>query len=175
MRCAVCGERARRHKFGSRTKYKDVIVCRAAGAKHIRWSYDDFYSEVVLEIQKMTEKVNNDEGEEVADKSELIRQAIEANKKRRARVQEGFENGVYEATEANTKLRELEKEAEHLFKKLEKELVGKTSQKEAQKLIQQIDLYDFLDRRDDKQVNVWLAAAIQEIRVGKKRIEVIRR
>lgn len=177
LRCAVCGERARPHKFGSKGKYKDVITCRTYGAKHIRYDYDDFIDKVAREIQKELERVQLGEEIETEDKSELIRRAIDENKKQRARIQSGHKAGVYSDQEAAAEIRKLEKEADGLHKKLETEAISRASQKEAEALMQQIDFShfgDFLLDADPKQLNVWLAAWLKEIRVGED-IQIIKR
>ncbi len=178
LRCAVCGDRVRRHKFGSRRKFKDVIICRSAGAKHVRYDYEEFFDLTVRAIQREIEHVQLD-GEEEAeiDSSAVILRAIEANAKQRGKIQEGFERDVYSAEEAAAKLRELEREAERLQDKLEQIAVKRASQKEATAFMQTVDFTHFgeyLRHGDAKQINRLLAAWLLEIQVGDE-IKLIKR
>lgn len=177
LTCGVCGGRARRAKFGTKGKYKEMVVCRKFGARHIRWTYDEFMDEVVVKI--LDELEGSGAGEDqTEDKTELILKAIEANKKQRSRVQEGFQSGVYDTAEASAKLRELENEQERLYKKMEKDAISKASHSQAGNVLEEIApvLWDYLSDPDNtKRVNSLLAAWLQEIQIGNKEIKVIKR
>jgi DNA invertase Pin-like site-specific DNA recombinase len=173
LRCAVCGGRARRHKFGSPGSYRDVVTCRDYYSEHTVWDYDQFVAEVVRLIRADLYEREGEE-EESADKSELIRQAIEANKKQRARVQDGYKAGVFDAAEAATELRKLEADVERLHKKLEQDAISRTSRSEARESLQEIGVHleEYLVDQEPKIINRLLAAYIREIRVG-ERVEVV--
>jgi len=179
LRCDVCGDRARRNKFGSPSKYKQVIICRAAGAKHIRYDYDEFISIVAGKIQTDWERQRNGEWVvEEEDKSDIIRQAIEANKRRRAKVQEGFETGIYDAPEASTKLRELERAAERLHADLEKITADKVARRDVTSSMEKIDLSnvpEWLATESPKEVNRILSTWLKEIRIRDDDIKLIKR
>src|SRR5690349_7131865 len=104
----------------------------------------------------------------------MIRQAIDANKKQRGRVQDGYKAGIYDAAEAAAELRELEREAKRLHKKLEQDAITRTSRTEAFAGLQEIGDYlgEYLAESDPKQTNRLLTAYIQEIRVGQE-VEIL--
>jgi DNA invertase Pin-like site-specific DNA recombinase len=176
LRCAVCGGRARRHKFGSPGSYRDVVTCRDHYSDHAVWDYDQFFQEVVKQVR--AELAKDEDGEEVGaeDKSELIRRAIEANKKQRARVQDGYKAGVFDAAEAAVELRKLEEDVERLHKQLEGDAISRASRSVARAGLQEIGEYfgEYLQEAEPKEVNRLLSACIKEIRVGET-IEVVLR
>jgi hypothetical protein len=182
LRCAVCGDRARRHKFGSRDRYRDVIVCRSQGAHHVRYDYSDFMLKVTEIMQNELSRTEREEdGFQDADKSDAIRCSIEEQTKQRARVQSGHKAGVYTDQEAATEIRKIEQEVERLYRKLENETAARAAQRDAESLLRDNDisrLIEFITTDeygfDARQVNVWLAAWLQEIRVGKE-IQIIKR
>lgn len=179
LKCDVCRDRARRSNFGNAPNYRKVIVCRGAGAKHIRYDYDEFITLVAALMQAELEREKN--GVWVADeedKSDIIRQAIEANKRRRSKVQEGFESGIYDAPEASAKLRELEREAERLNADLEKVTAAKVTRKDVAAFMEELDFSSlpvWLTTENPREVNRILSTWLKEIRVSNDNIELIKR
>jgi DNA invertase Pin-like site-specific DNA recombinase len=76
LRCAVCGGRVRRHKFGSPGNYRDVITCRDTGARHTLWEHDVFFSEAVKQIAEQLSQDDPGTGGDNRDESEIIWKAI---------------------------------------------------------------------------------------------------
>jgi DNA invertase Pin-like site-specific DNA recombinase len=176
LRCAVCGERVRRHKFGQPGNYRDVVTCRVGYSDHTVWDYDQFFQEVVDQLAGELREDDPGTGREDRDESDVLRRALDETRKQRTRVQAGYKAGIFNDEEAAKELRELEKEAERLQKKLEADATARTSRLAAAVGLRAIgdDLGQWLEEDDPKVVNRLLAAYIQEIKVGKK-VEVILR
>lgn len=179
LRCGVCGERARWHNFGSPGKYHKVVVCRVASARHIRHDYDHFFELVSSAIQReMARDHDGGDVDETEDKADIIRQAIAATKNKRARVQDGFERGIYDSAEASARLRSLEKDTERLHRDLEKSTVEKVSRRDAAAFMQDVDpalVPEWLERGDTRRINRLLTAWLKEIRVNVDGVQLVKR
>lgn len=179
LRCGVCGERARWHNFGSPGKYHKVVVCRVASARHIRHDYDHFFELVSSAIQReMARDHDGGDVDEIEDKADIIRQAIAATKNKRARVQDGFERGLYDTAEASARLRALEKDTERLHRDLEKSTVEKVSRRDAAAFMRDVDpalVPEWLEKGDTRRINRLLTAWLREIRVNVDGVELVKR
>lgn len=175
LRCAVpgCGGRVRKSTFN----HKTVVVCRVGGVRHVVHDYDHFFHMVVSGIQKKTKQIQAGEWEETEDKSEIIRRAIEENKKRRKNVQDGIEMGSFSQAEGLKKIKELERDEERLHKDLERTTTERVNRHETAAFITELDVSeipDWLKEENPLYLNRLLVAWLKEIRVGEK-VEIITR
>lgn len=110
--CGICGSKIQKH--GKRPF--EYLACKT----HRHWAmrYEKAVEFLTLELARQLQEYQSSPPEPI-DLAPLRRQ-LEDIKARRARVQAGYESGIYEAGEAHGKLNALQEEAETTLRTIEK-------------------------------------------------------
>lgn len=163
LRCDVCGDSLRQ------TSRKPMIVCRSGGYKHVAYLRPDFMQ---LMAERIKAELERDEplpaSVQSEDKSELLQQALANIKKKRAKIHDGFEAGLYDTVEASKRIRKLESESEQIRKDIERLKKARERQAGSQEIrlaLLDYDMQLLLTKGDVGTVNRLFRAWLQEIRV----------
>lgn len=112
--CGVCGAKIQKH--GSPPF--EYLVCKKP-RRHWSMRYDQAVNLLTSEL--VTQLQHHQTSPHQPIDLEPLRAQLDDIKARRARVQEGYEAGLYEAAEASQKLNALQEEAEGISRRLERE------------------------------------------------------
>lgn len=117
--CAVCGQVLHRQNYGYHPRYR-VLACKR-GKSHVILRYD---KAVKLVAEKFAEKIQSLQRHEPpvlqVDHSKQFQDAIETMGRRRKKIQEGFEGGIYTKPEASERLAEIDSQIADLQYKIER-------------------------------------------------------
>jgi DNA invertase Pin-like site-specific DNA recombinase len=179
LRCAVCGQRVRRHMFSSGEHARWVITCRFGYSSHVVYEMDDFLALAASEIQKeMSKEYTGEADREEADQSELLRRGLVELQKQRERIQDGFKAGIYTAQEAGKELRANESESTRIQADLERLASERVTRRQAAELMNAVDFDDipaWLAEDDPLEVNRLLGLWMKEIVVGPDGLKIVKR
>jgi site-specific DNA recombinase len=119
--CSVCGRKLHRRSHGHAEYQRRKVLSCEAGPAHVIIPYPEGVDLVARHLAEQLQKYKAQPLEDKQEDSQRHYQsAMEDIQKRRKRVQEGFEGGVYTPLEAKAKLTELENQLETLRLELEK-------------------------------------------------------
>lgn len=170
--CAVCGGRVGRH--GSHRQHK-YLSCSKSG-KHFLMRYSQATALLSASIVDALQRVRS-QSLEPTDTAAL-REQLREIQTRRARVQEGYESGLYNSSEASRKLNDMEDQAADLLRRIDQAENQDRSKQEwqeriggAQGILEKIP--DMIEKGDPVQVNQLLGSLIEKILVSRKEIQVI--
>lgn len=114
--CSECGQKLYRRNTGSpgygRGRYK-VLTC-ANGPSHVIMPYESGLAQIARELAAQLASFPHEASPEQVDSPKHYQAALDDVARRRKRIQDGYEGGLYTQAEAAEKLGELDRQVETL-------------------------------------------------------------
>lgn len=171
--CDACGGRLH---LGQKT---NKFTCEQYGMKHVLITYSDFFN---IAIDAITEELRREEtGESLEDdeqKRQLLTDKLADLVRRRRVIQEGYEASLYTTVEASRLIRANEEEQEQITKQLEKLMMDRQAQRQADRVMASVDwrrAREFFSDADPGATNRILTAWLKEIRVTNDKAIIVKR
>jgi len=169
--CAVCGGKINKHGIAA----YQFMYC-GKNRKHWVMRYEKSIPYLTAELVKALKAAQSQPPEPA--ETAIMEKQLEELKSRRLRVQEGYESGLYNSSEASRKLNALEDQAETIVHQIEKVRNMERTRLEWHAQIGQVqalveELPNMIEHSDPVRMNRLLTSIIKEIRLGPDVIEVI--
>lgn len=137
--CSECGKKMYCNTWWSDNYAKDKVLACSDHTAHVVINYHECVQIVAWEVARHFQKFQEQPQLETNNDTSQYEAAIEELKKRRKRVQDGFEAGLYEKTEAAEKLNSIESQINDLRDKIDRRSRNEQSRKELMANMQPIN------------------------------------